>query len=119
MAKRRTDEEAARAVLPLTAVSMNILLSLVDDDRHGLGIAQHIEGFTSGRMSLGAGTLYGAMKRMLEQGLIDEADREGGETTDDPRRRYYRITPVGRKALELEARDLEKILRFARARKVL
>jgi DNA-binding PadR family transcriptional regulator len=106
------------AQTPLTPVAMNILLSLVDDDRHGLGIAEQIESFTGGRMSLGPGTLYGAMKRLLDLGLIDEADR-AGERADDPRRRYYTITAAGRRALERETRDLEKVLRVARSKKVL
>ena len=102
---------------PLTPVGINILLSLADEDRHGLGIAEQIEGFTGGRMSLGPGTLYGAMKRLLDLGLIDEADR-GGDA-DDPRRRYYTLTAAGRRALERETRDLEKVLRVARSKKVL
>lgn len=115
---RQDEDEAARAVLPLTPVSTNILLSLVDDDRHGLGIAEHIDTFTGGRMALGPGTLYGAMKRLLDLGLVTEAER-GGEHADDPRRRYYAITRVGRRALELETRDLEKVLRVAKSKKVL
>lgn len=113
----RIDDEAARAVLPLTPVATNILLSLVDEDRHGLGIAEHIDTFTGGRMALGAGTLYGAMKRLLDLELVAEADRGGG--SDDPRRRYYAITALGRRALELETRDLEKVLRVARSKRVL
>jgi DNA-binding PadR family transcriptional regulator len=112
----RIDDEAARGVLPLTPVATNILLSLADEERHGLGIAEHIDTFTGGRMALGAGTLYGAMKRLLDLGLVSEADRGGG---DDPRRRYYAITALGRRALELETRDLEKILRVARSKRVL
>jgi DNA-binding PadR family transcriptional regulator len=116
---RQADDDAARAVLPLTPVAMNILLALVDEDRHGLGIAEHVDSFTSGRMVLGPGTLYGAMKRLLDLGLVDEADRDSAGGADDPRRRYYSITRVGRRALELETRDLEKVLRVARTKKVL
>ena len=103
---------------PLTPVGINILLSLADDDRHGLGIAEQIEKFTGGRMALGPGTLYGAMKRLLDLGLIDEARRAGADA-GDPRRRYYTITAAGRRALERETRDLEKVLRVARSKKVL
>jgi DNA-binding PadR family transcriptional regulator len=119
---KRSDEattEAARAALPLTPVSTNILLVLVDADRHGLGIAEEVARFTGGRMALGPGTLYGAMKRLLDLGLVAEADRDGEAEADDPRRRYYGITPVGRRALQLETRDLEKVLLFARSKKVL
>jgi DNA-binding PadR family transcriptional regulator len=114
-----TTTDAARAALPLTPASTNILLALVDCDRHGLGIAEEVGRFTGGRMALGPGTLYGAVKRLLDLGLIAEADRDSEAEADDPRRRYYGITPVGRRALELETRDLEKVLLFARSKKVL
>lgn len=105
----------ARAVLPLTPVMIHILLALVDEDRHGLGVAEHIEAFTGGRLALGPGTLYGAVKRLLDLDLIHDVDADG----EDPRRRYYSITPVGRRALQLEAADLVTVLNVARAKKVI
>ena len=112
-------DERARALLPLGAVAIQILLALSDRQRHGLGIADEIEATTGGKMALGPGTLYGAMKRLLEAGLVDEpADTPKGESAD-PRRRYYRITPLGSRALELETRAMANVLQVARAKRVL
>ncbi len=111
--------DKAQAALPLTPVVMHILLALVDRDRHGLGIAEHIESFTSGRLSLGPGTLYGAIKRLLETGLVEDVESGPKGDSADPRRRYYRITPVGRRALELETRQLADVLAVARLKRVL
>jgi DNA-binding PadR family transcriptional regulator len=106
------------AALPLTAIAMHILLALVDRQRHGLGIAEHIEDFTSGRLTLGPGNLYGTIKRLLELDLIDDAEADEGGTSD-PRRRYYRITHLGRRALEIETRELANVLNVARLKKVI
>jgi DNA-binding PadR family transcriptional regulator len=111
-------DERARAALPLTPIAMHILLALVDRDRHGLGIAEHVEDFTGGRVTLGPGNLYGTIKRLLKLEFIDDAaaDEAAGA---DPRRRYYRITPVGRRALEMETRELANVLDVARLKKVI
>ena len=112
-------DDRARAVLPLTAVAVQILLALSDRERHGLGIADEIASTTDGRMTLGPGTLYGAMKRLLELGLVAEpADIPTGESAD-PRRRYYHITPLGRRALALEARAMADVLHVVKAKRVL
>jgi len=116
---RTTLDERARALLPLGAVAIQILLALSDRERHGLGIADEIEATTGGKMAPGPGTLYGAMKRLLEAGLVDEpAGTPKGESAD-PRRRYYRITALGSRALELEARAMADVLQVARAKRVL
>lgn len=105
--------------MPLTPIALNILLALVDRDRHGLGIADHVEDFTKGSVVLGPGSLYGNIKRLLEQSLIDEADGAPEDDRADPRRRYYRITPAGRRALELQTRDLAQVVGVARAKRVI
>jgi len=112
-------DDQVRAVLPLTPVGLHILLALVDADRHGLGIASHVEEFSGGRLTLGPGTLYGAMKRLLELNLVDDEQAGPGEGAEDSRRRYYRITPLGRRALEVEARHLASFLDVARLKRVL
>jgi DNA-binding PadR family transcriptional regulator len=112
-------DERARALLPLTAVALQILLALADRHRHGLGIAEEIEATTGGKMSLGPGTLYGAIKRLLESDLIGEPDDTPKGESDDPRRRYYHITPLGRRVLELETRALAGVLQAAKAKRVL
>jgi DNA-binding PadR family transcriptional regulator len=112
-------DDRARAVLPLTPVVLHILLALVDRDRHGLGIAEHIEAFSGGRVVLGPGTLYGAIKRLLDLDLVADVAEPPRDESADPRRRYYRITPLGRRALELEARQLSTVLDVARLKRVL
>src|SRR5689334_14168592 len=98
----------------MTSAVLHILLSLAEQDRHGLGIAADIKSFTSGRLALGPGTLYGTVKRMLEDGLIEDLGTPDAD--DDPRRRYYRITPKGRRALEAETRGLAAVLGVAKRR---
>jgi len=99
----------------MTAAVLHILLSLAGDDRHGLGIAADVKAFTNGRLALGPGTLYGTIKRLLEAGLIEDLGSPAGDE-DDPRRRYYRITTRGRRALEAETEGLASVLGVARRR---
>ena len=94
-----------------------ILLSLSDRSRHGLGIAGEVEQRTGGRVSLGAGTLYTALRRLRDDGWIEEIDAPVGE--DDPRRRFYALTPTGRGVLSEEALRLETLVRDARGKAVL
>lgn len=103
----------------LTPAAFQILLALADEGRHGLGIMDEIERRTSGYVVLGPGSLYGTIKRLRESGLIVAADARPDGESDDPRRRYYRITPRGRAALGREARRLEMTVRAARAKAVL
>ncbi len=114
--KRPSLDERAEKLLPLTSAVMQILLSLSTEDRHGLGIAADIKEFTAGRTVLGPGTLYGTIKRMLDAGLIEDLESPGGDD-DDPRRRYYRITGLGRRTLELETERLSALLGTAQRRR--
>ncbi|MCA1559748.1 MAG: PadR family transcriptional regulator [Acidobacteria bacterium] len=116
--RRPTLDERARRVLPLTPAVLQILLSLASDDRHGLGIAADVKEFTDGRSVLGPGTLYGTIKRMLDAELILDLGSPAAKD-DDPRRRYYRITELGRRALVLEMEGLESILGTAQRRQAL
>lgn len=102
----------------LTSPAIHILLALVDDDRHGLGIADHVQTFTNGRIVLGPGTLYGAIKRLLDAGFIVDAPARP-RADADPRRRYYRLTAAGRRAVEAEARALAQVVDVARLKRVL
>lgn len=100
-----------------TPAAFHILLALSDGALHGLGIAERVEAVTDGAVELGPGTLYRSLKEMAEGGLIREVDAP--EPDADPRRRYYALTPRGRRVAEEEAERLERIVGVARARKLL
>lgn len=101
------------SLLPLSPPVFHILLSLADADRHGYAIMQEIEERTGGAVRIGPGTLYGAIKRLRTDELIEELDE--GDGTDE-RRRYYHLTALGRKVARLEAARLEELVVAARAR---
>jgi DNA-binding PadR family transcriptional regulator len=92
-----------------------ILVALADHDRHGYAIMQDVAERTDGRMKLSPGTLYGSIKRMLDDGLIVELDERPDPDHDDERRRYYRLTRSGREVAQAEADRLATLLRQARA----
>ena len=103
---------------PLTPAIVHILLALADEDRHGYGIMQEVLRLTDGAVRLGPGTLYGTIKRLLTARFIEEADERPDPALDDERRRYYRITPLGRRALSAESSRVATLLAAARAKKV-
>ena len=131
---RRTAEP--RELLPLTPAVLHILLALADgrrhtgqDDsigRHGYAVAQEVEAMTEGQIRMGPGTLYGSIQRMLTSGLIEEVARTKSATRatasvseEDERRRYYRLTPLGSRVLELELARLARVVVIARAKHLL
>ena len=93
----------------------HILVALANQDRHGYSIMQDVAARTDGAIKLSPGTLYGAIRRLLEEGLIHELDERPDPEHDDERRRYYRLTKTGKRAAMEEARHLEKLLSDARA----
>jgi DNA-binding PadR family transcriptional regulator len=103
-------------MLPLPEATFHILTALADSDRHGYAVLQDVAARTQGRIRLGAGTLYRSLQRMLEQGLIVETRERPAPKDDDERRRYYRITPLGRAVAKAESRRLAGLLELARAR---
>ena len=105
---------SASASTPLTPVAFDILLALLDGDAHGYAIMQSVQARTGGAANLHAGTLYRALSRLVDGGLIVELD-EPPEADGDERRRYYRVTREGRTAAAAEARRLESQLGAARA----
>ncbi|HSF13929.1 MAG TPA: PadR family transcriptional regulator [Vicinamibacteria bacterium] len=113
----RLDDRAGK-LLPLTPAVFHILLALADGPRHGLGIAEEVEAATSARVRFGPGTLYGTIKRLVDSGLIVETRERPPAEEDDPRRRYYRLTPLGLRAAELESERLAAILAIARRKSV-
>jgi len=104
------------SLLPLPAAFAHILLALADGERHGYAIMQEIRRLTDGTVAMGPGTLYGAIKRMLEFKLIDESAERPDPALDDERRRYYRITPFGARVLRAETGRLSRLVRVARAK---
>lgn len=103
---------------PLTPAAFHILLSLADGERHGYAIMQEVEARTEGELRLGPGTLYGAIKRLREDGWIEDAG-EREEEGEAERRRYYRLTAEGRRAAVAEARRLERLVVVARAKRLI
>jgi DNA-binding PadR family transcriptional regulator len=114
MVKRLTPAEMSK-LLPLPQAVFQILVALADQDRHGYAIMQDVVARTGGALRLSPGTLYGSIKRMLEDGLIVEVDDRPSPDEDDERRRYYRITQFGRDLAKAEADRLTVLLRQARA----
>ena len=103
--------------IPLSPPVFHILLALADGEAHGYAIMQDVAQRSGGSMRLGPGTLYGAIARMLEDGLIEEsADRPDPEM-DDSRRRYYRLTHLGGSVLATETKRLAALVRAVRASK--
>ena len=113
---RRSSTYLAADQLPLTPAVFHILLALADQDRHGYGIILDIADRTGGALRLGTGTLYTAISRLRDQGLIEEPDERPAHEDDDERRRYYRLTAFGRDVANAEAGRLSALVRMARAR---
>jgi DNA-binding PadR family transcriptional regulator len=104
---------------PLTPAMFHVLLALAGDDLHGYAILKEVELRTRGKVRLSTGTLYGIIKRLLNDGLIAELRSRPAESNDDERRRYYRLTPQGRQVATAEAERMDEILSVARSRNLL
>lgn len=103
------------SLLPLTPIAFEILLALIEGDRHGYAVLQEVEQRVGSALPLRTGTLYRALARLMEDELIEQVDGDAA----DPRRRYYRLTALGRDTAKAEAERLESQVRFARHRKLL
>jgi len=114
-----TKPKAPESFLPLTPPVFHVLLSLADGEKHGYVISKEIARRTGDEVRLSAGTLYGIIKRLLDDDLIEESENRPEFALDDERRRYYRLTRLGHKVAEAEAERLERVLAMARAKKVL
>ena len=112
-------KEKPEAWLPLTAPMFHILLALADKERHGYDIMREVDQRSEGDVRLGPGTLYGSIKRMLSDGLIEELDDRPDPELDDERRRYYRLSDLGRRVAVAEAQRLERLVKSARSKKLL
>jgi DNA-binding PadR family transcriptional regulator len=105
--------------LPLTPAVFHILLALTGSEKHGYAIMREVKETTEGRMVLGPGTLYGAVKRLLRAGLIVETDERPDPALDDSRRRYYALTDLGRRVLTAEVERLAYLVEVARCKDLL
>ena len=103
------------SLLPLPTAVFHILIALADRDRHGYAIMQDVAARTGGTVQLSAGTLYSSIRRMLEQGLIEELSSSPDPSSTDERRRYYRIARFGRRVAAAEVARLTALVRQARA----
>lgn len=113
-----TDRPQPGDLLPLTHLSYHVLLAIADRPLHGYGIIKEVEDRTDGAMEVEAGTLYAALKRMDDEGLLEDAPPPPGDPGDS-RRRYYRMTGFGREVLEAESERLRRLLEVARDKRVL
>lgn len=102
----------------LTPAVFHILLALSSEERHGYGIMKQVEVDSLGKVTMGAGTLYGSLKRMLDAGLVKESDKRVDPEMDDERRIYYQINGVGKKALAAELERYRHIVVLAQERKL-
>lgn len=118
---RRTPLEGRRDpedLLPLTDLAFNILVSLTDTELHGYALLKELRART-GRGSLRTGTVYAALARLDDEGLLEEVDDPGDDEGADSRRRYYRVTELGLDAARAEARRLAEVLGVARSKDLL
>ncbi|MEW6405894.1 MAG: PadR family transcriptional regulator [Chloroflexota bacterium] len=105
-------------IQPLTPAVFHILLALSSGERHGYGIMKQVEADSQGKVTMGPGTLYGSLKRMLDAGLIEESDKRVDPEMDDQRRIYYQITGAGAEALAAELERYKRIVTLAQERKL-
>jgi DNA-binding PadR family transcriptional regulator len=103
--------------LPLKPHWFHVLLSLADQEQHGYGIMQEVLQRTGGKIRLWPATLYGTLKRLIEEELIEESEERPAPELDDARRRYYRLTRLGQRVLAAESERLEDLVRLIRAKR--
>lgn len=118
MAKRKPDPNRPDSYLPLPASAMHIIVALAGGEKHGYAIMRDIEELSEGSVAMGPGTLYGSIKRMMTQGLVEETDERPDPALDDQRRRYYRLTALGQRVGSAEQARLAALLDAARLRKL-
>jgi DNA-binding PadR family transcriptional regulator len=119
MGKTEKPARSPDEFLPLSPATFQILLALVDGERHGYAIMREVAVRSEGAARMGPGTLYGSLKRLLESGLVEEGGERADPELDDERRRYYRITRLGTTVARAEARRMEGMVRAARKKKLI
>lgn len=107
------DHASVDRLLPLSLPVFHMLLALTEGERHGYALKRAILQRTGGKLNLGSGALYGSIDKMLAAELIEESEERPDPHLDDERRRYYRITALGRQVVEAEAMRLRELVRLA------
>jgi DNA-binding PadR family transcriptional regulator len=110
-----TDTKSPEEMLPLTPAVFHVLLALAQEERHGYSIMLHVVETTDGQIKMGPGTLYGTIKRLLAAKMIEESDERPDPKLDDERRRYYRLTPFGRRVLGAEVARYSQAVKIAKS----
>jgi DNA-binding PadR family transcriptional regulator len=105
----------AESLIPLNPRDYLILFSLVEEDRHGYGIVMDVDAGSRGGVRLDPANLYRSLKRMIRDGLVEETGAPATGEAETDRRKYYRITPLGREVVKLEALRLAELTAAARA----
>jgi DNA-binding PadR family transcriptional regulator len=111
--------DALARLLPLPPAWFHLLLALTNQERHGYALMQDVAAESGGSVRLGPGTLYGALKRLLALKLVEESGRRPDPELDDQRRRYYRLTALGRRALAAEAARHASLVQLAQSKRIL
>ena len=106
-------DERVQAQLPLPPPVFHMLLALCQGERHGYALKREVLRRTNGKLNLGAGALYGSIARMVERGLVEESGARPDLHLDDERRRYYRITSLGRRVAQAEALRMRDLVQLA------
>jgi DNA-binding PadR family transcriptional regulator len=104
---------------PLSPAVFHVLLALANGERHGYAVMQEVDETTKGQIKMGPGTLYGTLKRLLESRMIEESDERPDPEMDDERRRYYRLTALGERAVRAEALRYEAMANLARRKRLI
>jgi DNA-binding PadR family transcriptional regulator len=116
--KSKVPEKPIESFVPLTPAVFHILVTLADGEAHGYAMMQDVARRSGGSVRLGPGTLYGAISRLLDDGLIEECEQRPDPEMDDTRRRYYRLTKFGGRVLAAETERLSDLVKAARSTKV-
>ncbi len=118
MARRKPHPDDIDSYLPLPASATHIVVALAGGEKHGYAIMRDIEELSGGSVTMGPGTLYGSIKRMIDQGLVEETDERPDPALDDERRRYYRLTKLGERVGAAEQARLRVLLEAAQLRQL-
>ena len=118
MARKKPNPNDVDSYLPLPASAMHIIVALAGGEKHGYAIMRDIQELSGGTINMGPGTLYGSIKRMIDQGLLEETDERPDPALDDQRRRYYRLSALGQRVGAAEQVRLSALLEAAQLRQL-